>query len=130
MLAVISIISMVVAGIGITNMMLASISEKIYEIGLRKAIGASDRNMFSLFLLESVMLCLISGIIGILLGFALYELMIYIASEFVPSIHFTWIYSPLAILLATVSIVGVGVLSGILPARKASTLDVVKCLSH
>ncbi|WP_162896442.1 ABC transporter permease [Cysteiniphilum halobium] len=130
MLAVISIVSLIVAGIGITNMMLASISENLYEIGLLKAIGAGDRTIFWSYLVEAILLCLSGGIIGFILGVGSYELILYIASKFVQEIQFIWFISPFAVLLAFISVVSLGVLSGLLPARKAASLDVVKCLNH
>ncbi|WP_191092851.1 ABC transporter permease [Cysteiniphilum sp. SYW-8] len=130
MLAVISIVSLVVAGIGITNMMLASISENLYEIGLLKAIGAGDRTIFWSYLIEAILLCLSAGIIGFIFGVGSYELILYIASKFVQEIQFIWFISPFAVLLAFISVVSLGILSGLLPARKAAALDVVKCLNH
>lgn len=128
MLATISLVSLIVAGIGITNMMLASISERLHEIGLRKAVGATEKDMYQLFLLEAIILSLISGLIGLTLGFMTYEGIIYIASKFVKTIPFTWLFSPLAITLSLSSILIVGLLSGLAPARRARDLDVIKCL--
>lgn len=128
MLATISLVSLIVAGIGITNMMLASISERLHEIGLRKAVGATEKDMYQLFLLEAIILSLISGVIGLTIGFVTYESIIYIASKFVKTIPFAWLFSPLAISMSLSSIVIVGILSGLAPARRARDLDVIKCL--
>lgn len=130
MLAIISVVSLVVAGIGIMNMMLSSIADNLYEIGIKKSMGASDRDLFSIYLFESFLICTISGVVGLILGFSIYEIMLWIASGLVKSIQFEWIISPFSIALALVSVVIIGLLSGIVPARKASTLDVVKCLAH
>lgn len=128
MLAIISVIILVVAGIGITNMMLASIADRLHEVGLRKSFGATDDDMYFLYLFESIILCSIAGFIGLALGFISYETIIYTGSKFISTMHFEWLISPVAMTLAVASMLSVGILSGILPARKARKLTIVECL--
>lgn len=128
MLAVIALISLAVGGIGVTNMMLSTISERFQEIGLRKALGATDLSMRVLYLLEATLLCCMAGAIGLILGVTVYETILYVASRFVKALSFEWIYSPEAILLSIISMLLVGILSGIIPALKAERLQVVEAL--
>lgn len=128
MLAVISLITLMVGGIGITNMMLVSISERFKEIGIRKAVGATDYSMRVQFLLESTIICCLAGFIGLLGGFMVYEGIIYIASKFVKDLNFEVIFSYAAILLSIVSMLTVGIVSGLVPALKAEKLEIVTAL--
>ncbi|MBI3543775.1 MAG: ATP-binding cassette domain-containing protein [Deltaproteobacteria bacterium] len=128
LLGSIALISLVVGGIGITNMMLVSVSELFKEIGLRKALGATDFSIRVQFLLESVILCIVAGLIGMLLGFSAYEIMIYSASKFVPKLRFEWVFEPGAFLLSVVSILAVGIASGLVPAVRAEKLEVIEAL--
>ena len=128
MLVSIALISLIVGGIGITNMMLVSVSERFKEIGLRKALGATDFSIRVQFLLESVILCVVAGLIGMVLGFSAYEIMIYSASKFVPKLNFEWVFEPSAFVLSVVSIFAVGIASGMIPAVKAEKLEVIEAL--
>ena len=128
MLAVIAMVSLAVGGIGVTNMMLSTISERFKEIGLRKALGATDLSMRILYLLEATILCCMAGIIGLVLGVSIYETILYVASRFVKQLDFAWIFSPEATLLSLISMLVVGILSGIIPALKAERLQVVEAL--
>jgi macrolide transport system ATP-binding/permease protein len=128
MLASIAAISLFVGGIGITNMMLVSVSERFKEIGLRKALGATDLSIRAQFLLESTALCAVAGVAGLLLGFAGYEGIIYAVAKFVPKIQFEWVFDPIAFALSASAILAVGIASGIVPALKAENLQVVEAL--
>ncbi|MGZ3687436.1 MAG: ABC transporter permease [Bdellovibrionota bacterium] len=128
MLAAIAFISLIVGGIGITNMMLVSVSERFKEIGLRKALGATDISIRFQLLLESLALCVIAGLLGIIGGFSAYELLIYGASKLVSKVHFEWIVQPEALILSVVSILIVGIASGIIPAYRAERLQVIEAL--
>ncbi|MEM9243081.1 MAG: ATP-binding cassette domain-containing protein [Pseudomonadota bacterium] len=127
-LASIAIISLIVGGIGITNMMLASIAERLKEIGIRKALGASDQTIQYLLLTESTLLCVIAGIAGLVIGFILYESIIYTASLFIHQLGFEWIFSPIAIVMSFISMIVIGIASGMVPAKKAAKLEIVSCL--
>jgi len=128
LLTCIALISLIVGGIGIMNMMLVSVAERFREIGLRKAFGASNRSIRVQFLLESLMLCLVSGLLGIVLGFGVYEGVIYGASQFSTQVKFVWFFEPLAFLISFVGIVLVGILSGLAPAFKAEKLEITEAL--
>jgi len=128
MLTAVSLISLIVGGIGITDMMLVAISEQFKEIGLRKAFGATDSDMQMQFLIETIIICCLAGIIGLFFGFIAYEGIIYGASKVIKDLHFEWVFSPLAITLSVFSILSVGILSGIYPALKAKSLEIVTAL--
>ena len=130
MLAAIAFISLLVGGIGITNMMLVSVSERFKEIGLRKAVGATDLSIRMQFLLESVALCAIAGVVGIIIGFGSYEMLIYGASKVISKLNFEWTVDPTALSLSVLSIVGVGISSGLVPALKAEKLEVIEALRN
>ncbi len=121
MLAGIAVISLIVGGIGIMNMMLVTVTERTAEIGLRKALGARPSVILSQFLTESVILSSIGGILGIGLGM----LISYLASLL---IGYTFTYSVSTILLAAVFSVFVGIVFGILPARRAAALNPIDAL--
>ncbi|MGN1019450.1 MAG: ABC transporter permease [Aristaeellaceae bacterium] len=121
MLAGIASIALLVGGIGIMNMMLVSVSERTTEIGLRKALGARPGLIQAQFLLESVMLSLMGGVIGIVLG----NLLSYVIAV---AIGFTFTVSTGAIALAFSFSATVGILFGWAPARKASRLNPIEAL--
>jgi macrolide transport system ATP-binding/permease protein len=127
-LGAIAMICLIVGGVGITNMMLASIAERFREIGLRKALGATNPRIRQHILLESVLLCGLAGIFGLMIGFTCYELVIYIASKFVPSLEFQWRFDTSAFFIAFVSIAAVGIISGLAPALKAERLQILEAL--
>jgi len=128
LLSIVALITLAVGGVGINNMMLVSIAERFKEIGLRKALGATDRTVRTQFLLESTFLSLIAGVAGIVLGFVAYELIIYIASHFVSSLAFRWILDPTALFVSTIAMLAVGIASGFTPALKAERLQVIEAL--
>lgn len=121
MLAGIAVISLIVGGIGIMNMMLVTVSERTSEIGLRKALGARPSVILYQFLTESVILSSIGGILGI--GFGM--LISYLASV---AIGYTFTYSVSTILLAALFSLFVGVVFGILPAKRAAALNPIDAL--
>lgn len=118
-----SIISLIVGGIGIMNIMLVSVSERTREIGLRKAVGAARRAILSQFLLESAVLSTLGGGIGILLGATVSFILSRIAG---------WAAEVTAqsVILAFVFSAGTGILFGIWPARKASLLSPIEALRY
>ncbi|MEY9887446.1 putative ABC transport system permease protein [Catenulispora sp. MAP12-49] len=120
-LAAIAGISLLVGGVGVSNIMLVSVRERTKEIGLRKALGARQRDILSQFLLEAVMLTSIGGVIGIGLGIGAS----YILSAFtpLPAVLAWW-----SIVLAFGVSAAVGVFFGVMPARRAGRLDPVVAL--
>lgn len=127
-LALMAGLSLVVGGIGIMNIMLISVNERTREIGVRKAIGASNKNIVAQFLLESVFLTLIGGIIGIVLG----VVVSWLISVIMVSLDYDWafIVGPLSVLLAVSISALVGLVFGIYPAKRASKLEPVEALSY
>lgn len=128
-LSAIATISLVVGGIGIMNIMLVSVTERTREIGLRKAVGATNRDILQQFLIEAVLLTLLGGLAGIALG-ALITGGIYFAVT-----HFTtieWVFSfPLsAVLLALFVSTAAGLAFGIYPARQAARKNPIDALRY
>jgi ABC-type antimicrobial peptide transport system permease subunit len=121
-------ISLVVGGIGIMNIMLISVNERTREIGIRKAIGASNKNIISQFLLEAVFLTLIGGIIGIILG----VLVSWLISVVMSFLKYDWsfVVSLSSVLLAVFISALVGLVFGLYPAGRASKLEPVEALSY
>lgn len=121
LLASIAGVSLFVGGIGIMNVMLVSVTERTREIGLRLAVGARGPDVLLQFLIESVVLCLLGGIGGILLGLAATEII---------AVYAGWpaIFSTDAMLIAVSVSAAVGVFFGFYPAWKASRLDPIEAL--
>jgi macrolide transport system ATP-binding/permease protein len=128
LLGAIALVSLAVGGIGITNMMLVSVSERFKEIGIRKAFGATNFSIRVQYLVESVLICSIAGLVGLVVGFLLYQGAIYGATKLVSKLAFEWTVDLTALLLSVVSIFVVGVLSGLTPALKAERLQVIEAL--
>lgn len=123
LLSGIAAISLLVGGIGIMNIMLVTVTERTREIGLRKALGAKKRIITTQFLIESVILTFVGGIIGIVVGI----LASYIYSSFMGSL---FVISPIAILLAFVVSGGIGILFGWYPASRAANLQPIEALRY
>jgi putative ABC transport system permease protein len=123
LLAGVAVISLVVGGIGIMNIMLVSVTERTREIGTRMAVGAHGRDILTQFLIEAMTLSVVGGIIGIISGI--------VASKII-SILKNWssLISPGSIILAFVVSAGVGVFFGFYPARKAAQLDPIDALRY
>jgi putative ABC transport system permease protein len=121
---IISIISLLVGGIGIMNIMLASITERIREIGIRKAIGASDANIFIQILVESTVIALLGGLAGLATSYGLVAILNAIPVDNTPEI------TPTAMLVAFSFSALVGVVAGIIPALKAARLDPIQALRY
>jgi len=128
LIAAIAFLSLLVGGIGIHNMMLVSVTERVKEIGLRKALGATSRSIKVQVLMESLVLCSVAGMIGIGAGFGATEAMIYAATKFVSGLAFEWVIDPWALAVSVGSIVCVGLFSGMVPALRAEKLQVIEAL--
>lgn len=120
-IAAVSAISLIVGGIGVMNIMLVSVTERTREIGIRKALGAKTSNISLQFLTESVIICLIGGVIGIILGVAGAELV-----SFVMKVPLTVKFS--AILIAIGFSSAIGIFFGLYPARKAAKMAPIEAL--
>lgn len=128
-LAAIATISLVVGGIGIMNIMLVSVTERTREIGLRKAVGATERDILTQFLIEAVLLTLIGGIAGIFLG-ALLVGGVYIAATTFTSIEWTFAFPLSAVFLALFVSTLSGLAFGIYPARQAARKNPIDALRY
>ncbi|MBR5046557.1 ABC transporter permease [Candidatus Saccharibacteria bacterium] len=123
MLAIVASVSLVVGGIGVMNIMLVSVAERTHEIGIRKAVGASSRNILMQFMFESLIMSILGGIMGIILGYIL----AFFASSITPfAPYISW--QILLIVFATT--IGVGVIFGIYPAIKAASKNPIDSLKH
>ena len=129
-------ISLLVGGIGIMNMMLTNVTERIREIGIRRALGASRRDITAQFLAEPSALCITGGILGVVIGYLLaWALTLFAAnsgilSELGASGGIAPSFSITTVLLAFAVSVGIGVIFGFYPARRAAKLDPVECLRY
>ncbi len=121
LLAGIASISLVVGGIGIMNIMLVSVRERTREIGIRKAIGARNRDILLQFLAEALTLSLLGGLLGIALGLAVSAVIGQMAG-------WGFVFSPFTVLVATGFSAVVGVAFGVWPARQAAHLDPIEAL--
>ncbi len=121
----IAIISLVVGGIGVMNIMLVSVTERTNEIGVRMAVGARQSDIMQQFLIEAVLVCILGGGLGVLLAFLIGEGINSIGSD-----SFSVIYSPTSIIAAFACSTLIGVVFGFLPARNAAKLNPVEALSR
>ncbi len=123
LLAGIAAVSLLVGGIGIMNIMLVSVTERTREIGVRKALGATRRNIMLQFLVEAVTLCMLGGLVGILLGsggaYALARLQGWPTAISLQAVGMAFVFSAV-----------VGIFFGLWPARRASTLDPIEALRY
>ncbi len=128
-LALVVAISLVVGGIGIMNIMLVSVTERTREIGLRKAIGATNRDILTQFLLESVLLTSAGGVIGIAIGLGLSLGISVVLSQF---LGINWEFSiPIAGIVLGLGVSGlVGLIFGLYPARHAARKDPIEALRY
>lgn len=124
MISAIAVISLVVGGIGVMNIMLVSVTERTKEIGIRMAVGARQSDIMAQFLIEAVMVCLLGGLCGVLLSYALGQLIM----NFSPNI--TLSYSLDSILAAVITSSAIGITFGFMPARSASRLNPIDALAH
>lgn len=122
-IAAVAGIALLVGGIGVMNIMLVSVTERTREIGTRKALGATTNTILTQFLMESVILSLIGGIIGLALGILL-STIIASALDIVPNLTLS------SVVLVLVFSTAVGVFFGIYPARKAAKLDPIEALRY
>ena len=121
----IAIISLIVGGIGVMNIMLVSVTERTNEIGVRMAVGARQSDIMQQFLIEAILVCILGGLLGIGMAFAIGELINRVGGD-----SFKVIYSSTSIIAAFVCSTLIGVVFGFLPARNAAKLDPVEALSR
>ena len=142
LLILIAGIALLVGGIGIMNIMLATVTERTREIGIRRALGAKQRDIVEQFLTETVVLSATGGLLGVLLGFACHPFVSLVRSSmdtFLPDVMTTLPpnirnleprIAPWSIIAAFLISVGVGVLFGLYPAQRAAQMDPIEALRH
>lgn len=123
LLGFIAAISLLVGGIGIMNIMLVSVTERTREIGLRKAVGAKRKDILYQFIIESVLITAIGGIMGIITGMIISGLLSLLAK-------WTVEISPVSIIIALLFSIAVGMIFGIMPAKKAAELNPIDALRY
>jgi putative ABC transport system permease protein len=117
----ITMIILLVGGIVVMNIMLVSVTERTFEVGLRKAIGATKKQILLQFLIESALLCVVGGILGLLIGFGATQIV-----GIILNITMTILPIDVVVSLSVSSIIGV--LAGLYPAWKAARLDPIVAL--
>lgn len=123
-------ISLFVGGIGIMNMMLTNVTERIREIGLRKSLGARRRDITKQFLLEAIMLCVVGGIVGIFVGLAAAWGLSFVVEMTQPDVRVSPVLSLPVVFGAVAVCVLIGLVFGYYPARRAAKLDPVESLRY
>lgn len=123
-LTLVAVISLVVGGIGVMNIMLVSVTERTREIGIRMAVGARASDVLQQFLIEAVLVCLVGGAIGIMLSFTIGILVQIVLPAWQIS------FPPIALLSAFLCSTGIGVIFGYLPARSAARLNPIDALAR
>ena len=129
-LVVIASVSLIVAGIGILNIMLVSVTERIPEIGLRKAVGAKSLDIRLQFLTESVLLCLIGSLLGIALGAVVGKGFAWIVSKFLEEMSWPAVITPEAVLISVGAGAAIGIFFGFYPASQAAKLTPIDAIRH
>jgi putative ABC transport system permease protein len=126
-LSTVAAISLIVGGIGIMNIMLATVAERTREIGIRKALGAKDRDVMRQFLIEALVITLGGGLLGLLLGWGLMEMVVRMIRDFLKlSAVLQWWVVGMSIAIS----MAVGLISGLYPAYRASRLDPIAALRY
>ena len=129
-LVIIASISLIVAGIGILNIMLVSVTERIPEIGLRKAVGAKSFDIRLQFLTESILLCLVGSFLGILFGFVVGKGFVWVVGKFFPGVEWPSVVTPEAVLISVAAGAIVGIFFGYYPASQAAKMTPIDAIRH
>lgn len=127
-LAAVAAISLIVGGIGIMNIMFVSVNERTKEIGLRKAIGARRKNILIQFLIESSIMTLVGGLIGIVVGITIAWVITLGVNYF--GYEWKFIVTPLSVFISTLMAIVVGLVFGLWPANRASQLNPIQALRN
>jgi putative ABC transport system permease protein len=127
-LVAIAAVSLFVGGVGIMNIMLISVKEKTKEVGLRKAVGATNKDILTQFLFETIVIAVVAGIIGII-GGALISFVISLVVNYL-GYEYSFIISPLAIVVSVCVAGLIGIVFGVAPARKAASLNPIDALRY
>lgn len=125
LVSAIAVISLVVGGIGVMNIMLVSVTERTQEIGVRMAVGARQGDILQQFLIEAVLVCILGGVLGVLLALGIGQLITHVAGG-----SFQMAYSSTSIIAAFVCSSLIGIVFGFIPAKNAAKLNPVDALSR
>ena len=125
LISTIAVISLIVGGIGVMNIMLVSVTERTKEIGVRMAVGARQGDILRQFLIESVLVCMLGGVLGVLLALGLGQIVNHLAGEM-----FQLVYSSFSIIVAFSCSSMIGIVFGFIPARNAAQLNPIDALSR
>ena len=125
LISAIAVISLVVGGIGVMNIMLVSVTERTQEIGVRMAVGARQSDILQQFLIEAILVCLLGGVLGVLLSLGIGQVIGHFAKDVIQMS-----YSTTSIVAAFVCSSLIGIVFGFLPARNAAQLDPVAALAR
>ena len=127
-LLAIGTISLIVGGVGIMNIMLIAVTQRIREVGLRKAVGARDSDVRFQFLVESVFISLLGGLTGIVIG----VIFSFLVSVIINFLDYSWpfIISWQSVFVATAVSVAIGIIFGLYPARKAAKISPMEALRY
>lgn len=125
LVSAIAVISLVVGGIGVMNIMLVSVTERTQEIGVRMAVGARQSDILQQFLIEAVLVCILGGILGVLLSLGIGQIISHFAGD-----TFQMAYSTTSIVAAFACSSMIGIVFGFIPARNAARLNPVDALSR
>ena len=125
LVSAIAVISLIVGGIGVMNIMLVSVTERTQEIGVRMAVGARQSDILQQFLIEAVLVCILGGVLGVLLSLGIGQLIGHFAGG-----TFQMAYSTTSIIAAYVCSSMIGIIFGFIPARNAAQLNPVDALSR
>jgi putative ABC transport system permease protein len=123
-LGTIASISLLVGGIGIMNIMLATVTERTREIGIRRALGAKQKDITIQFLIETIVLSGVGGVLGVCIGIGIPEILRYFATDQEP------VVTGKSVLMAFGISVGIGILFGLYPAQRAAKMDPIEALRH
>ncbi|MFA3761894.1 MacB family efflux pump subunit [Yersinia sp. 2544 StPb PI] len=124
LVSMIAVISLIVGGIGVMNIMLVSVTERTKEIGVRMAVGARASDIMQQFLIEAVLVCLLGGGLGVILSLAIGL----IFSQF--SSNFSMVYSTTSIMMAFICSSLIGIIFGFFPAKRAAEMDPIRALER
>lgn len=128
LLVAVAAISLLVGGVGIMNIMYVSVTERISEIGLKKALGAKYSDILEEFLIESVLLTFVGGVVGVLLG----ALVSFAIAKIATAFGFPWKFIvPISSIILSMSVAGgIGLLFGVFPAQRAAKMDPMEAIRH